>query len=208
MKSWHSGSAPSIFCWIPPAAWAWLIIFLQLSIFFLGPAVPSTAASQQSQVRSAPPPNEYDLKPIISSIRQLEDAFHSRYQYDWIFFRSKLLSDSLRRLTLNDSSATCVFEVIAETSCDIPSLHHGAGTDFPVQPEGALDGVIIDQALPLLRRIRRWNSGSARRSGRQKDFEWIWRVEKGVCFDLPTSHVTPEQSLFLTGSVSAGPIHP
>lgn len=106
---------------------------------------------------------EGDLSNLLFSIRQLEEKFNTRYQYDWIIFSPSELSETFKTLTSNASGATCLFEVIPDENWNAAGL--------AVDP----DTRIMD-----LRRRHRWNSGAFAHEERLSDYDWFWRVEPGV----------------------------
>lgn len=156
--------------------WALISLLLYLPAFIHGLGFDSS---------TDPPPraalvtlaHDSDLPAMLVSMHQLEDQFIS--QYHWIFFSTRELSEDFKRLTSNATSATCIYEVIADEHWGTPDwarqdplyVPPSYETDFHPDPETpAADS----------RQRYRWNSGLFAREKRLKDYDWFWRVEPGV----------------------------
>ncbi|KAH6955896.1 nucleotide-diphospho-sugar transferase [Ilyonectria sp. MPI-CAGE-AT-0026] len=155
--------------------WALISLLLHLPAFIHGLGFDSS---------TDPPPraalvtlaHDSDLPAMLVSMHQLEDQFIS--QYHWIFFSTRELSEDFKRLTSNATSATCIYEVIADEHWGTPDwvrqdplyVPPSYETDFHPDPETpAADS----------RQRYRWNSGLFAREKRLKDYDWFWRVEPG-----------------------------
>lgn len=159
--------------------WAWVSILLHFSSFVYSLESLALKTDQPPRAALVTLAHENDLPGMLYSIRQLEDKFNSRYQYHWVFFSPRELSEEFKRATSNATNATCIYEVISDEHWSVPNwidrrrfhptddsnLNHGyncAGTDAD------------------LRKIYRWNSGPFAREKRLKYYDWFLRVEPGV----------------------------
>ncbi|KAF5134810.1 Alpha-1,2 mannosyltransferase KTR1 [Metarhizium anisopliae] len=120
-------------------------------------------------------------------MHQLEDAFNSRYNYDWVFFSTAPLSEEFRRLTSNATTATCVYEVVHQG--DVP-LRHREKKD-PIS-QGQPSQTSQEAASPTrgdtfeppqtFRQLQRWNNGPFAKEKRLQTYDWFWRIEPGAQF--------------------------
>ncbi|KAF7544454.1 hypothetical protein G7Z17_g9935 [Cylindrodendrum hubeiense] len=158
--------------------WAWVSFLLHLPAFIHGLSFDSSADPPLRAALVTLAHNS-DLPAMLFSMRQLEDQFISRYQYHWIFFSTRELSEDFKILTSNATSAICIYEVIANEHWSIPDwvVHDplyappSYETDFHFDPEApAVDA----------RQKYRWNSGLFAREKRLKDYDWFWKVEPGA----------------------------
>ncbi len=93
------------------SVYAWLCAFLQLALLTQGSHIPSSDNSPRAAFVTLA--HEADLATTLISIQQLEKIFNSQYQYHWVFFSPKPLSEEFRRQTSNATTAICLYEVIA-----------------------------------------------------------------------------------------------
>ncbi|KAM4063198.1 glycolipid 2-alpha-mannosyltransferase [Hirsutella rhossiliensis] len=125
--------------------------------------------------------HEHDLRPILSSISQLEETFNSRHRYDWVFFSTRPLSEQFRRLTSNATKAACLYDVIDNAHPSVPGDAHDPQLDAQCSVMERDDDPY--EATPLARRIRRWKSGAFAKENRLKGYDWFWIVEPGAQFN-------------------------
>ncbi|KAH7129991.1 nucleotide-diphospho-sugar transferase [Dactylonectria estremocensis] len=155
--------------------WAWICVLLHLAgIHGLGLDPSADPPLRAAFVTLA---HEPDLPAVLFSMHQLEERFVNRYQYHWIFFSTRELSDGFKCLTSNATSATCIYEVIAD--------EHWGTSDWTGQPSPRPFGADVQfgpepefPAVDAQRRYR-WNSGLFARERRLKDYDWFWKVEPG-----------------------------
>lgn len=172
-------------------AWACVVLWLHLLPFVNSLAVSAVSTDHAPRAVLVSLAHEDDLRPILSSIHQLEDTFNSRYSYDWVFYSTKPLSDKFRRLTSNATNATCIYEVVRDANWNVPEWARDAHlqaqqTDDAHGAEVDVVGYGSDEAAPLLRQIHRWKSGPFARENRLRDYDWFWRIEPGVSLALRT----------------------
>jgi mannosyltransferase len=134
--------------------------------------------------------HENDLSPVLTSIRELETTFNSKYKYDWVFFSTEPLGEKFRRETSNATGATCLYEVIPRNDW---SVHPGFSGHFPTASDnkylGLEDGGISSS-------VYHWNIGSFAQQERMRDYDWFWRIEPGVSVPWgPQSHSSNVPSL-------------
>ncbi|KAH7161625.1 nucleotide-diphospho-sugar transferase [Dactylonectria macrodidyma] len=155
--------------------WAWICLLLQLAgIHGLGLDPSADPPLRAAFVTLA---HEPDLPALLFSMHQLEERFVSRYQYHWIFFSTRELSDHFKCLTSNATSATCIYEVIANEHWGTSDwTHHHSppfiGPEMQFRPNPEFPAVDAQQRY-------RWNSGLFARERRLKDYDWFWKVEPG-----------------------------
>ncbi|CAM1505763.1 Fc.00g114000.m01.CDS01 [Cosmosporella sp. VM-42] len=161
--------------------WVWIIILLHLSSFVHSLQYSTLASDQAPRAALVTLAHDNDLPGMLYSIGQLEDKFNSRYQYHWVFFSTRELSEEFKRSTSNATNAICVYEVIPGEHWSVPNWvdHRRLYATENVEPGSEHDA---ERTVPDLRQIYRWNSGPFAREKRLRYYDWFLRVEPGAQF--------------------------
>ncbi|KHN95896.1 alpha-1,2 mannosyltransferase KTR1 [Metarhizium album ARSEF 1941] len=187
MTSWKQciPSTPT-FVWLAKLSRLWLLVFFSSHVHSLYPPITlaDDAAPRAALVTLA---YEYDLEPLLSSMHQLEQAFNSRYNYDWVFFSTVPLSEEFRRLTSNATTATCVYEVVGQGDVTLRSWEEKDpfSQEKPSQTsQEAASPTRGDtfKALKTFRQLQRWNNGPFAKEKRLQTYDWFWRIQPGAQF--------------------------
>lgn len=119
-----------------------------------------------------------DLNALLDSIRQVEDRFNGKYQYDWVFLNDKPFDDTFKAVTTALVSGKTKYGLI-------PAEHWG----FPSwidQEKAALTReqmreakVIYGDSIPY-RHMCRYESGFFWRHELLAEYEYYWRVEPDI----------------------------
>jgi len=119
-----------------------------------------------------------DLWEIIKSIRQIEDRFNRKFNYDWVFLNDQPFDDEFKRLT----SAL----VSGKTSYGEIPTEHWSFPDFidqdkakKVREDMAERKIIYGDSISY-RHMCRYESGFFFRHPLMLNYEWYWRVEPSI----------------------------
>lgn len=166
--------------------WAWAIILLRLSSFVS--SLDLLIADKPPRAALVALAHDHDLPGMLHSIRQLEDQFNSRYQYHWVFFSSRELSEEFKQLTSNATNATCIYEVIPNEHWSVPDWIDRSRLQSLESVSSTLDqSQSIETTNPDIRQIYRWHSGPFAKEKRLRDYDWFLRVKPGVS-RVPACH--------------------
>jgi len=119
-----------------------------------------------------------DLWEIVKSIRQIEDRFNRKFNYDWVFLNDKPFDDEFKRVT----SAL----ISGNTSYGEIPTEHWSFPDFidqdkakKVREEMAQKKIIYGDSISY-RHMCRYESGFFFRHPLMLNYEWYWRVEPSI----------------------------
>lgn len=158
--------------------WAWIVVLVQFTSSVCGISSPPPA-EQTPRAALVTLAHDYDLDAMLFTMQQLEDKFNSRYQYQWIFFSTEMLSNDFKELTSNATNATCIYEVIPNENWVIP------GWTDPSQaltsPGSSMENhAEIRKPVANIRQMNHWSSAPFAKERRLRDYDWFWRIEPGV----------------------------
>ncbi|KAI9821875.1 MAG: alpha 1,2-mannosyltransferase 2.4.1 [Pycnora praestabilis] len=119
-----------------------------------------------------------DLWEISRSIRQVEDRFNRKFNYDWVFLNDKPFDETFKKVTQALVSGTARFG-------EIPP-EHWSFPDFIDQDrarktrEDMAERKIIYGDSVSYRHMCRYESGFFFRHPLLNEYEWYWRVEPSI----------------------------
>ncbi|CAP65329.1 uncharacterized protein PODANS_6_8400 [Podospora anserina S mat+] len=119
-----------------------------------------------------------DVWEIAKSIRQVEDRFNRRYNYDWVFLNDQPFDDTFKKVTTSLCSGKTHYGLIGEEHWGFP--------DFIDQEkakkvrEDMKERKIIYGDSVSYRHMCRFESGFFFRQPLMMNYEYYWRVEPSV----------------------------
>lgn len=121
-----------------------------------------------------------DVWEIAESIRQMEDRFNHKYNYDWVFLNDKPFDDDFKRVTTNLVSGTAKYGLIGEEHWSFPEW---IDTDkaAAVRKDMSERKIIYGDSVSY-RHMCRFESGFFFEQPLMLEYEWYWRVEPSVKF--------------------------
>jgi len=139
---------------------------------------PATAPGPRMNATFVTLARNQDVWDIAKSIRQVEDRFNRKFNYDWVFLNDDDFNDEFKRVTTALVSGTTKYG-------KIPSEHWG----FPewidkeraakVREEMKEKKIIYGDSISY-RHMCRYESGFFFRHPLMLDYEWYWRVEPSI----------------------------
>ena len=119
-----------------------------------------------------------DLWEIARSIRQVEDRFNRRYNYDWVFLNDKPFDDNFKKVTSSLVSGKTHYGEIPEEHWSFPSFID-QDKARKVREDMAQRKIIYGDSISY-RHMCRFESGFFFRHPLMNQFEYYWRVEPSV----------------------------
>ncbi|KAI9842589.1 MAG: alpha 1,2-mannosyltransferase 2.4.1 [Sclerophora amabilis] len=141
----------------------------------LAPAVDSGPRMNATFVSLA---RNVDVWEIARSIRQVEDRFNKRFNYDWVFLNDKPFDSQFKKVTTALVSGTTRYGQIPK--------EHWSYPDFIDQEkakktrEDMKERKIIYGDSVSYRHMCRYESGFFYRHPIMQEYEWYWRVEPSI----------------------------
>jgi mannosyltransferase len=121
-----------------------------------------------------------ELENALSSIKDHERTFNSKFNYPWIFFNDEPFTDDFKKRTSALTKAKTSYEIIPGEHWDVPEwIDREVLADSFNKLEK--DDVKYHHLLSY-RQMCRWNSGFFFKHPALKDIKWYWRVEPEVHF--------------------------
>ncbi|KAL9061326.1 MAG: hypothetical protein Q9162_000200 [Coniocarpon cinnabarinum] len=119
-----------------------------------------------------------DIWEISKSIRQVEDRFNHRYNYDWVFLNDKEFDDDFKRITTNLVSGKTRYGMIAEEHWSFPEwIDQDKAAE--VRKDMSERKIIYGDSISY-RHMCRYESGFFFRHPLMHEYEWYWRVEPSI----------------------------
>ncbi len=119
-----------------------------------------------------------DVWEIAKSIRQVEDRFNRRYNYDWVFLNDKPFDDQFKTITSSLVSGKTHYGVIPEEHWSFPEW---IDQDKAAKVRQDMkDRKIIYGDSISYRHMCRFESGFFFRQELMLNYEYYWRVEPSV----------------------------
>ena len=119
-----------------------------------------------------------DIWEISKSIRQVEDRFNHRYNYDWVFLNDKEFDDDFKRVTTNLVSGKTRYGLIGEEHWSFPEwIDQEKAAE--VRKDMAERKIIYGDSISY-RHMCRYESGFFFRHKLMLEYEWYWRVEPSI----------------------------
>jgi alpha 1,2-mannosyltransferase len=119
-----------------------------------------------------------DVWEIARSIRQVEDRFNRKFNYDWVFLNDDYFNDEFKRITSALVSGNTKYGKIEKEHWGFPSWidqDKAAKVRQDMQDRKIIYGDSISY-----RHMCRYESGFFFRHPLMLDYEWYWRVEPSI----------------------------
>ena len=139
---------------------------------------PATADGERMNATFVTLARNSDLWEIAKSIRQVEDRFNRKYNYDWVFLNDKPFDSLFKKVTTSLISGKTHYGEIPQ--------EHWSYPDFIDQDkarkvrEDMAQRKIIYGDSQSYRHMCRFESGFFFRHPLMNQFEWYWRVEPSI----------------------------
>lgn len=115
---------------------------------------------------------------IAKSIRQVEDRFNHRYNYDWVFLNDKPFDPTFEKVTKSLVSGNAYYGEIQTDHWSFPDwidLDKVANVLKDMRERGIIYGGSVSY-----RHMCRFESGFFFRHPLMMNYEWYWRVEPNI----------------------------
>jgi len=119
-----------------------------------------------------------DVWEIAKSIRQVEDRFNRRYNYDWVFLNDKPFDETFKRITTSLVSGNTFYGEIAEEHWSFPP-HIDQDKAKKVREQMKEAKIIYGDSISY-RHMCRFESGFFFRQPLLLNYDYYWRVEPSV----------------------------
>ena len=119
-----------------------------------------------------------DVWEIARSIRQVEDRFNRRYNYDWVFLNDKPFDETFKKITTSLVSGTTHYGEIAEKHWSFPDFIDQDKAK-KVREDMAQKKIIYGDSISY-RHMCRFESGFFFRQPLMMNYDYYWRVEPSV----------------------------
>lgn len=119
-----------------------------------------------------------DVWDIARSIRQIEDRFNRRYNYDWVFLNDKPFDSTFKKVTTSLVSGTTHYGEIAEEHWSFPP-HIDQERAKQVREDMRERKIIYGDSISY-RHMCRFESGFFFRQPLMMNYDYYWRVEPSV----------------------------
>ena len=119
-----------------------------------------------------------DVWDIARSIRQVEDRFNRRYNYDWVFLNDKEFDDTFKNVTSSLVSGKTHYGLIAEEHWSFPSWIDQDKAK-KVREDMAERKIIYGDSVSY-RHMCRFESGFFFRQPLMMNYDYYWRVEPSI----------------------------
>ncbi|KAI9673058.1 MAG: alpha 1,2-mannosyltransferase 2.4.1 [Trizodia sp. TS-e1964] len=119
-----------------------------------------------------------DIWEIARSIRQVEDRFNRKYNYDWVFLNDKPFDETFKKVTSALVSGKTKYGEISEEHWSFPDFIDQEKAK-KVREQMAEKKIIYGDSVSY-RHMCRFESGFFFRQPLMLDYEWYWRVEPSI----------------------------
>ncbi|KAI9705501.1 MAG: alpha 1,2-mannosyltransferase 2.4.1 [Candelina mexicana] len=119
-----------------------------------------------------------DLWEIARSIRQVEDRFNKKYNYDWVFLNDQPFDATFKKVTKALISGTVKYGEIPKEHWSFPDFID-QDRARKVREEMAQKKIIYGDSISY-RHMCRFESGFFFRHPLMQEYEWYWRVEPSI----------------------------
>ncbi|KAK0721729.1 nucleotide-diphospho-sugar transferase [Lasiosphaeria miniovina] len=119
-----------------------------------------------------------DIWDIAKSIRQVEDRFNRRYNYDWVFLNDKPFDEAFKKVTTSLVSGTTHYGLIPKEHWSFPP-HIDQERAKKVREDMAQRKIIYGDSTSY-RHMCRFESGFFFRQELMMNYDYYWRVEPSV----------------------------
>ncbi|KAI9857629.1 MAG: alpha 1,2-mannosyltransferase 2.4.1 [Vezdaea acicularis] len=119
-----------------------------------------------------------DLWEISKSIRQVEDRFNRKFNYDWVFLNDQEFDETFKKVTTSLISGTTHYGVIPKEHWSFPDFID-QDKAARVREEMKEKKIIYGDSISY-RHMCRYESGFFFRHPLMLNYEWYWRVEPSI----------------------------
>ncbi|KAK8091167.1 Glycolipid 2-alpha-mannosyltransferase 1 [Apiospora phragmitis] len=119
-----------------------------------------------------------DIWDIARSIRQVEDRFNKRYNYDWVFLNDKPFDATFKKVTSSLVSGKTHYGEIPQEHWSFPDFIDQDKAK-KVREDMAQRKIIYGDSVSY-RHMCRFESGFFFRQPLMMNYEWYWRVEPSI----------------------------
>jgi alpha 1,2-mannosyltransferase len=119
-----------------------------------------------------------DVWEIAKSIRQVEDRFNRRYNYDWVFLNDQPFDDLFKKVTTSLVSGKTHYGLIPTEHWSFPP-HIDQEKAKKVREDMAQKKIIYGDSISY-RHMCRFESGFFFRQPLMMNYEYYWRVEPSI----------------------------
>ncbi|EAL86030.1 hypothetical protein KXW98_001409 [Aspergillus fumigatus] len=121
-----------------------------------------------------------ELEDLISTMKDLERTWNSKFNYPWIFFNDKPFTEEFKKRTQAETKAKCYYEQVPKEHWDPPEW-----INMELFRESA--AILTEQKIQYSDKLSyhqmcRWNSGMFYKHPALKNYKYYWRVEPKVQF--------------------------
>ncbi|KAL2111391.1 hypothetical protein VUR80DRAFT_10174 [Thermomyces stellatus] len=121
-----------------------------------------------------------DVWDIAKSIREIEDRFNRRYNYDWVFINDKPFDETFKKVTTSLVSGNTYYDQIPEEQWSFPEWID-QDKAAKVRQDMKERKIIYGDSISY-RHMCRFESGFFFRQTHMMNYEYYWRVEPNVKF--------------------------
>ncbi|MCJ1391354.1 alpha 1,2-mannosyltransferase 2.4.1 [Xylographa bjoerkii] len=139
---------------------------------------PPTASGERMNATFVTLARNSDIWEIAKSIRQVEDRFNRKYNYDWVFLNDKPFDDDFKKLTRALVSGTTYYGEIPKEHWSFPDFIDQEKAKA-VREDMAERKIIYGDSISY-RHMCRYESGFFFRHPLMNQYEWYWRVEPSI----------------------------
>jgi alpha 1,2-mannosyltransferase len=139
---------------------------------------PATAKGPRMNATFVTLARNQDVWEIARSIRQVEDRFNRKFNYDWVFLNDAEFDDTFKRVTTSLVSGTTKYGKIPKEHWSFPDwidVDKAAAVREDMKERKIIYGDSISY-----RHMCRYESGFFFRHPLLLDYEWYWRVEPSI----------------------------
>ncbi|KAJ9644698.1 alpha 1,2-mannosyltransferase 2.4.1 [Coniosporium apollinis] len=139
---------------------------------------PATAPGERMNATFVTLARNGDVWEIARSIRQVEDRFNRKFNYDWVFLNDAEFDDTFKKVTTSLVSGKTKYGKISTDHWSFPSWIDQEKA-AKVRQEMKEKKIIYGDSISY-RHMCRYESGFFFRHPLMLDYEWYWRVEPSI----------------------------
>ncbi|EON60877.1 alpha 1,2-mannosyltransferase [Coniosporium apollinis CBS 100218] len=139
---------------------------------------PATAPGERMNATFVTLARNGDVWEIARSIRQVEDRFNRKFNYDWVFLNDAEFDDTFKKVTTSLVSGKTKYGKISTDHWSFPSWIDQEKA-AKVRQEMKEKKIIYGDSVSY-RHMCRYESGFFFRHPLMLDYEWYWRVEPSI----------------------------
>jgi alpha 1,2-mannosyltransferase len=139
---------------------------------------PATADGEKMNATFVTLARNSDIWEIARSIRQVEDRFNRKFNYDWVFLNDKPFDATFKKVTTALVSGTTHYGEIPKEHWSFPD-HIDQDKARKVREDMAQRKIIYGDSISY-RHMCRFESGFFFQQELMLNYEWYWRVEPSI----------------------------